>query len=153
MANTFTQCYVHLIFSPKNREALIKNEWKNNLERYISVCIQTRKHKLLGINAQPDHIHILIGYYLSDLIPDLVEDIKTSSTNWIKENKLSPFKFEWQRGYGAFTHSKSQIDKVIQYISNQENHHKKKSFREEYMEILRKNDIEFDERYLFEFFD
>lgn len=153
MANTFTQCYVHLIFSPKNRESLIKKEWKNNLERYISALIQNRKHKLLAINAQPDHIHILIGYYLSDLIPDLVEDIKTSSNHWIKENKFTPFKFEWQRGYGAFTHSKSQIETVINYILNQENHHKKKSFREEYMEILRKNDVDFDERYLFDFFD
>jgi len=153
MANTYTQCYVHLIFSPKNREALIKREWKNNLERYISVCIQNRKHKLLVLNAQPDHIHILIGYYLSDLIPDMVQDIKTSSTRWINENKLSAFKFEWQRGYGAFTHSKSQIDKVIKYITSQEDHHKKISFKIEYMEILRKNDIEFDDRYLFEFFD
>jgi len=153
MANTFTQCFVHLIFSPKNRDALIKKDWKNNLERYITVCIQNRKHKLLAINAQQDHIHILIGYYLNDLIPDLVEDIKTSSTYWIRENKFTPFKFEWQKGYGAFTHSKSQVDTVIKYILNQENHHKKKKFREEYLEILRKNEVEFDERYLFEFFE
>ena len=153
MANTYTQCYFHLVFSPKNRVALIKKEWKNNLEKYITTIIQNRKHKLLAINAQPDHIHILIGYYLSDLIPGLVEDIKTSSTHWIKENKFTPFKFEWQHGYGAFTHSKSQIETVINYILNQENHHKKKSFREEYLEILRKNDIQFDEKYVFEFFE
>jgi REP element-mobilizing transposase RayT len=153
MANTYTQCYFHLVFSPKNRLALIKTEWKDNLERYISVIVQNRKHKLLAINAQPDHIHILIGYYLSDLIPDLVEDIKTSSTHWVKENRLSEFKFEWQKGYGAFTHSKSKIDTVAKYIVNQDNHHKKRSFRDEYLEMLRNNGVEFDEAYVFDFFD
>ena len=153
MANTYTQCYFHLVFSPKNRLALIKTEWKDNLERYISVIVQNRKHKLLAINAQPDHIHILIGYYLSDLIPDLVEAIKTSSTHWVKENRFSEFKFEWQKGYGAFTHSKSQIDTVAKYIVNQDNHHKKSSFRDEYLEMLRNNGVEFDEAYVFDFFD
>jgi REP element-mobilizing transposase RayT len=153
MANTYTQCYFHLVFSPKNRLALIKTEWKDNLERYISVIVQNRKHKLLAINAQPDHIHILIGYYLSDLIPDLVEAIKTSSTHWVKENRFSEFKFEWQKGYGAFTHSKSKIDTVVKYIVNQDNHHKKSSFRDEYLEMLRNNGVEFDEAYVFDFFD
>ena len=152
MANTFTQSYFHLVFSPANRDALIDKGWKDNLERYMTVCIQNRKHKLLAINAQRDHIHILIGYYLSDLIPDLVENIKTASTHWINDNKLTTFKFEWQKGYGAFTHSKSQIDKVVKYILNQDSHHKRMNFREEYMGILRKNGLEFDERYLFDFF-
>ena len=107
----------------------------------------------MAINAQPDHIHILIGYYLSDLIPDLVEAIKTSSTHWVKENRFSEFKFEWQKGYGAFTHSKSQIDTVAKYIVNQDNHHKKSSFRDEYLEMLRNNGVEFDEAYVFDFFD
>lgn len=153
MANTYSQCYFHLVFSPKNRDALISKKWKNNLEKYITVCVQNRKHKLLAINAQPDHVHIFIGYYMSDLIPDLVEDIKTSSTKWIKENKFSLFSFAWQKGYGAFTHSKSQVETVINYIMNQDIHHQKNSFREEYLEILRKNDVDFDERYLFDFFD
>ncbi|HNW76991.1 MAG TPA: IS200/IS605 family transposase [Bacteroidales bacterium] len=153
MANTYTKCYIHLLFSPKNREALIKKEWKNILEKYITVVVQNRRHKLLAINAQPDHIHLLIGYHPSDLIPDLVEDIKTSSTHWVKENRLSTFKFEWQKGYGAFTHSKSQIDTVVKYIVNQDNHHKKRTFREEYLEILRKNEVEFDENYVFDFFN
>ena len=123
------------------------------MEKYITGIIQNRKHKLLAINAQKDHIHIFIGYYLSDPLPDLVEKIKTSSTNWINNNRFSPVKFAWQKGYGAFTHSNSQIDRVVKYILNQDKHHKKRSFREEYLEILRKNDIEFDEQYLFEFFD
>ncbi len=153
MANTYTQCYFHLVFSPKNKEALIKKEWKDKLEKYITSVIQNNKHKLLAIGGVSDHIHILIGYNVNEKIPDLVEEIKTSSTKWIKEKKLSAFKFEWQRGYGAFTHSKSQIGNVVNYILNQENHHKKKSFKEEYLEILAKNDVQFDERFLFDFFD
>lgn len=153
MANTYTQCFFHIVFSPKNREALIGRSWKDNLERYLTACIQNRKHKLLAINAQRDHVHILIGYYLSDLIPDLVENIKTASTQWINENNLCPHKFLWQKGYGAFTHSKSQVNEVIQYILNQDEHHKRRSFKEEYLELLRRNDVEYDERYIFDFFE
>lgn len=152
MANTYTQCYFHLVFSPKNRDALINSKWQNELEKYITTIIQNNKHKLLAIGGMSDHIHILIGYNLNEKIPDLVEEIKTSSSRWIKEQKLSAFKFEWQKGYGAFSHSKGQIDTVIDYIRNQELHHKKKSFREEYLEILAKNEVDYDERYLFEFF-
>ena len=152
MANTYTQCYVHLVFSPKNREALINKAWKVELEKYITGIVQNRKHKLLAIGALPDHIHILIGYNLNELIPNLVEEIKTSTNIWIKENRLSKFKFEWQHGYGAFTHSKMQIDTVVNYILTQDHHHKKKSFKEEYLEILTKNGVEFKEEYLFDFF-
>ena len=152
MANTYTQCYVHLVFSPKNREALINKAWKDELEKYITGIIQNRKHKLLAIGAMPDHIHILIGYNLNELLPDLVEEIKTSTNVWVKEKRLSKFKFEWQRGYGAFTHSRMQIDTVVNYILTQEQHHKKKSFKEEYLEILTKNGVEYKEEYLFDFF-
>ena len=152
MANTYTQCYVHLVFSPKNREALINKAWKDELEKYITGIIQNRKHKLLAIGAMPDHIHILIGYNLNELLPDLVEEIKTSTNIWIKEKRFSKFKFEWQRGYGAFTHSRMQIDTVVNYILTQEHHHKKKSFKEEYLEILTKNGVEYKEEYLFDFF-
>ena len=152
MANTYTQCYVHLVFSPKNREALIDKAWKVELEKYITGIVQNRKHKLLAIGAMPDHIHILIGYNLNELIPDLVEEIKTSTNIWIRENRLSKFKFEWQHGYGAFTHSKMQIDTVVNYILTQDHHHKKKSFKDEYLEILTKNGVEFKEEYLFDFF-
>jgi REP element-mobilizing transposase RayT len=152
MANTYTQCYVHLVFAPKNRQALIAKTWKDELEKYITGILQNRKHKLLAIGSMPDHIHILIGYNVNDLIPDLVEEIKTSTNNWIKDMRLSKFKFEWQRGYGAFTHSRMQIDTVVKYILNQEQHHKKKSFKEEYLDILKKNGVEFKEEYLFDFF-
>lgn len=108
---------------------------------------------MLAINSMPDHIHIFIGYNVNQLIPELVKQIKTSSNAWIKEEKLSKFKFDWQRGYGAFSHSRSQLDTVVKYILNQEEHHRKKSFKEEYLEILHRNDIKYQDEYLFEFFD
>lgn len=153
MANTYTQCYFHLVFAVKNRDALIKNDWKDQLEMYITAIVQKHKHKLLAIGSMPDHIHIFIGYNVNHLIPELVEEIKTSTSAWIKERKLSNFRFEWQKGYGAFSHSRSQLEAVTSYIMNQETHHQKKIFRNEYLEILSENDIEFNSEYLFEFFD
>jgi len=153
MANTYTQCYFHLVFAVKNRESLIKRAWKDELEQYITGIVQNHNHKLLAIVSMPDHIHIYLGYNVNHLIPDLVEEIKTSSNKWIKENRLSKFRFEWQKGYGAFTNSRSQLDGVVKYVLNQKTHHKKKTFREEYLEILKKNEIEFKDKYLFEFFN
>ena len=120
---------------------------------YITGIVQNHKHKLLAIGSMPDHIHIFIGYYLNELIPDLVEKIKTSSNTWIKEKNLSKFKFDWQKGYGAFTHSRSQVRYRSKVVLNQEVHHQKKSFREEYIEMLIKNEIEYKEEYLFDFFE
>jgi putative transposase len=153
MANTYTQCYFHLVFAVKNRYSLIKTEWKDKLEMYISGIAQNHRHKILAIGSMPDHIHIFIGYNVNQLIPDLVEEIKTSSNSWINENRLSKFKFDWQKGYGAFTHSRSNIDKVVKYILSQEKHHKKMSFKHEYLGILEKNKVEFKPEYVFEFFD
>jgi putative transposase len=152
MANTYTQCYFHLVYAVKNRDVLIKKEWKDELEKYITGIVRNHRHKMIAIGSMPDHIHILIGYNVNQLIPDLVEEIKTSSNSWIKEKRLSGFRFEWQKGYGAFTYSRSQIDTVAKYISTQEEHHRKKQFREEYLDILEENNIEFNKEYLFEFF-
>jgi REP element-mobilizing transposase RayT len=153
MANTYTQLQIHLVFAVKHREAMIKKEWKDELEKYITGIVQTNKHKLLAIGTMPDHIHIFIGYHPTQTIPDLVENIKTSSNQWIKDNKLSKFKFDWQKGYGAFSHSRSQLDTVVKYVRNQEEHHKGKSFREEYLDMLKRNEIDYKEEYLFDFFD
>jgi len=153
MANTYTQCYFHLVFAVKNRDALIKKEWKNEMEKYITGIVQNHHHKMLAIGSMPDHIHFLIGYNVNHLVPDLVEEVKTSTNSWIKEKKLSKFKFEWQKGYGAFTHSRSQIDVVVKYILSQEEHHNKQSFRDEYLEMLEKNEVLFDHEYLFDYFD
>lgn len=153
MANTYTKAHFHLIFAPKNREALIKKEWKSDLEKYITGIVQNKKHKLLAINCMPDHVHVFIGYNLNELIPDLVRDIKVASNDWIKNNNLSKSKFEWQSCYGAFTNSCSQVYSVVKYILNQEEHHKKLTFREEYLDMLAKNEIEFKDEYLFDFFE
>jgi REP element-mobilizing transposase RayT len=153
MANTYTQCYFHLVFAVKNRDALIQKSWKDELEKYITGAVQNHKHKLLAINSMPDHTHIFIGYNINQTIPNLIEEIKTSSNAWIRNEKKSKFKFDWQKGYGAFTHSHSQIDNVVKYILNQQEHHKKKPFREEYLDILKKNEIEFKNEYVFEFFE
>jgi putative transposase len=149
MANTYTQLYIHLVFAVKNRDSFIRKTCKDDLEKYITGIIQNHKHKLLAIGTMPDHIHIFVGYNVNQLIPDLVENIKTSSNDWIKVNKLSKLKFEWQKGYGAFSHSRSQLDTVVKYILNQEQYHKKQSFRSEYLEMLCKNEIAFKDEYVF----
>jgi len=153
MADTYTQFYVHLVFSPKNKEALIKKEWKNDLEKYITGIVQNFNHKMLAIGSMSDHIHVFIGYNVNHLIPDLVKEVKTSSNAWIKHNGLSKSKFEWQRGYGAFSHSRSQVEDVVNYVLNQEVNHRRKTFKEEYMDMLKKNDIKYKDEYLFDFFD
>lgn len=153
MANTYTQCYFQLVFAVKYRDALIQKQWKDNLERYITGIVQNHHHKMLAIGAMPDHIHILLGYNLNHLIPDLVEEIKTSSNKWIKRERLSTFNFAWQKGYGAFTYSHEQIDSVAKYILSQEEHHKRNHFRDEYLEMLRINEIEFKDEYVFDFFE
>jgi putative transposase len=152
MADTYTQCYFQLVFAVKNRDALIRKTWRDNLEKYITGIIQNHNHKLLAIGAMPDHIHILIGYNLNHLIPDLVEEIKTSSNAWVKREKLSVFNFAWQKGYGAFTYSHNQIDRLVKYILTQEEHHRRISFKDEYLDILMRNEIEFKNEYVFEFF-
>jgi REP element-mobilizing transposase RayT len=120
---------------------------------YITGIVQNHRHKMLAINSMPDHLHLMIGYNVNQLIPDLVEEIKTSSNSWIRLKRLSDSKFEWQKGYGAFTHSRSKIDGVIKYILSQEEHHMQKTFRKEYLELLEKNNVEINQEYLFEFFD
>ena len=153
MANTYTQIYIHLVFSPYRRDALIGKSWKDELEKYITGIVQNNGHKLLAIKSRPDHIHIFIGYNVNQLITDLVEKIKTRSNVWIKDKRFSRFKFSWQRGYGGFSHSHSQIDTVVKYILNQDEHHKKESFKREYLDILKRNEIEFKDEYLFDFFE
>ena len=153
MADTYVQAYFHLVFAVQNRDALIKKTWKDKLEKYITGIIQNNGNKLIAIASMPDHIHIFIGYNLNQTIPDLVETIKTSSNHWIKNNNLSKFKFNWQKGYGAFTHSHSQINVVAKYVLNQESHHRRTTFREEYLDMLKKYQISYNDKYVFKFFD
>ena len=152
MPNTYSQAYFHIVFAVKHRVSLIQKPWKDELEKYITGIVQNHKHKMLAINTMPDHMHLFIGYNLNQKIPDLVFEIKTSSNRWIRESRLCKHKFDWQQGYGAFTHSRSQIDGVVKYVLNQEKHHQNTTFKDEYLEILRRNDIAFSEEYVFEFF-
>ena len=153
MADTYVQAYFHLVFAVNNRKALIRKSWNDELEKYITGIIQNNSHKLIAIGSMPDHIHIFIGYNLNQTIPNLVEKIKTSSNHWIKERNLTKFKFNWQKGYGAFTHSHSQIDAVAKYVLNQEDHHRMKTFREEYLEMLNRFKITYKDEYVFTFFN
>ncbi len=149
----FTQLYVHLIFSPKHRECLLVKEIRGEIFSYISGILTNRGHKSIIINGMPDHVHILFGLNPDDKISDLVGCIKKDSSFFINEKKWFRLNFHWQDGYGAFSYSRSQLDRVYKYVGNQEQHHKKRTFKEEYTELLKKFVIDYDEKYLFEFFD
>lgn len=149
MAGTFSQLYVQVVFSVKGRENLINKNWKDNLHRYIAGIIQGKGQKSIIVNGMPDHIHVFIGLKPSTSISDLVRDIKNNSSNFINSNNWIRGKFSWQEGFGAFSYSHSHIDRVFNYIKNQEEHHRKRTFREEYIELLKKFEIEFNEKYLF----
>ena len=153
MADTYVQAYFHLVFAVRNRDALIRKSWKDELEKYITGIVQNNGHKLIAIGTMPDHIHIFIGYNLNQTIPYVVEKIKTSTNHWIKECKLTKFKFHWQKGYGAFTQSHSQIATVAKYVLNQEDHHSKTTFKEEYLEMLNEFQVAYKDEYLFTFLD
>ena len=149
MANTFTQIHIHAVFAVQNRASLISKSWDERLYQYITGIIQKQNHKLLCINGIPDHIHVLFGMRPTQSLSDLMQDIKGSSSLWINENNFIKSKFSWQEGYGAFYYSKSQISTIATYIENQQEHHRKKTFIEEYKKILKDFEIEYDERYIF----
>jgi putative transposase len=150
MPNTYTKIYLHIVFAVKFRDCLISREWKNELYKYITGIVQNNGHKLIVINGMPDHVHILIGLKPDQSISDLMQDVKGSSSKWINEKGFTRGKFNWQQGYGAFSYSDSQLDNVIKYIENQEEHHKKKMFREEYLDILKSANVDYNEKYLFD---
>jgi putative transposase len=150
MANVYTQIYIQLVFSPLGRENVIPVKHQEELQKYTTGIIQNKKHKLLAIKYMTDHIHILIGYQPAQLLPDLVRDIKANSSRFINDKKWSPGKFRWQEGYGAFSYSHSQINDVIHYINLQEEHHKKSLFKDEYLKLLEKFDIDYNSEFLFD---
>jgi len=148
MANTYTQLYIQFVFAVQNRQSLIQSSWKDELYKYISGIVQNNGHKLIAINGMPNHIHVFVGYKPHQLIPDLLQDIKGSSSGWINNKGFMKVKFNWQEGYGAFSYSHSQIDNVAKYIMNQENHHKTKTFKEEYVEFLDKFMVDYKSDYI-----
>ena len=153
MANTYTQIHIQIVFTVKGRENLIAERNREELQKYITGIINGEKQKLLAIYCMPDHIHALIGLRPDISISELVRKIKSNSSKFINNTKWIKGKFSWQQGYGAFSYSKNDLPNVIRYINNQPEHHKKKSFREEYADLLRKFEIEYDAKYLFDFLD
>jgi putative transposase len=148
--STYTQLYIHVVFAVKGRESLIQPEWEEQLYKYITGIVQNKQQKMLAVNGMPDHIHFFIGMKPSCSLSDLVREIKKSSNEFINEKKFTNYKFSWQEGFGAFSYSHSQLTDVIQYIMNQKAHHKKKTFKEEYLDFLNKFEVEYNEQYLFE---
>lgn len=153
MPGTFHQIYVQIVFAVKGRENLISNKWNKELHKYIAGIIKGKEQKSIIVNGMPDHIHAFIGLRPAMAISDLVRDIKNNSSNFINDHQWVKRKFAWQDGYGAFSYSHSHIDNVYQYILNQENHHKKKTFKQEYLEFLKKFAVTYDEKYLFEWYE
>jgi REP element-mobilizing transposase RayT len=153
MANTFSQIYIQTVFAVSGRLSLISQDFKEELHKYITGIVKNKGQKLISINGMADHLHVLIGLRPAMALADLVRDIKADSSDWVNRKKLARGKFAWQEGYGAFSYGHSQLDRIVKYIQNQERHHSRKSFRDEYLTLLRRFEIEFKEDYVFEFYD
>ena len=153
MPNTYSQLYVQIVFAVKGRECFINESFREELQKYIAGIIDNNKQKLFAIYCMPDHVHILVSMKPALAISDFVRDIKASSSSFIKEKKWVNSLFRWQEGFGAFTYHKSQANNVVDYILNQPENHRKKAFKEEYINFLKEYQIEYDEKYLFEFYD
>ena len=153
MADTYREITLQIVFAVRFRESLIEDNFREDLHRYINGIIKNHDQKPIIINSMPDHIHILTDLNPNIRLADLVRDIKASSANYINKNRLSRNIFYWQNGYGVFSYGMSQRKRVINYIANQQNHHKDKSFRQEYTRLLEINRIKYQSKYLFDFFD
>jgi putative transposase len=153
MANTYTQIFVHIVFAVQNRECIIKEQLRTELEKYITGIVNNNKSKLIAIYCNPDHLHVLVSLHPTVAVATITGDIKSGSSKWINKNHKMMGRFNWQDGYGGFSCSKSQIDDISSYILNQASHHKRKTFKEEYMEILTKSEIDYDDAYLFNWID
>ena len=153
MANTYTQIYLHVVFAVEGRQSLIQPEHNDELQKYITGIVSAQRHKLIAINNMPDHLHLLVGLRPDAALSDLVRDIKANSSRFIREKRWVAGRFSWQEGFGAFSYSRSQLSAVIRYIANQQRHHARKSFRDEYVELLERFGVEYDPRYVFKLLD
>jgi putative transposase len=153
MANTFSQIYLQFVFAVRGRQSLIAKENKEELHKYITALVQNRKAKMLAVHCMPDHAHLFVGIKPVIFIPDFIKEVKIESNNFINTKKWGNGKFGWQDGYGVFSYSHSHIDSVVKYILNQEAHHSNRNFRQEYITLLNKFGIRFEEKYLFDFMD
>jgi REP element-mobilizing transposase RayT len=153
MSGTYSQIYIQVVFAVKGRENLISNRWKDELHKYIAGIIQAKGQKSIIVNGMGDHIHCFIGLKPSIAISDLVIDIKNNSSKFVNERGFIKTKFQWQEGYGVFSYANSQVESVFNYILNQEEHHKKRNFKEEYIEFLNKFQIDYKPEYLFDWIE
>ena len=153
MANTYTQIYIQIVFATKGRECLIPQQHKEELYKYITGIVKKRGQKLIAINGMPDHTHVFVGMTPEIAVSALVRDIKAGSSGFINEKNWIRGRFSWQEGFGAFSYSHSQIGQVAMYILDQELHHRKKTFKEEYLEMLKAFAVEYNDRYLFEWIE
>jgi putative transposase len=149
MANTYIQIYIHIVFAVEGRQNLINAEHNDELQKYITGIVSAQRQKLIAINNMPDHLHLLVGLRPDSSLSDLIGDVKTGSSNFINKKRWVAGRFSWQEGFGAFSYSRSQLDAVVRYIKNQQNHHARKSFREEYVELLEKFEVDYDPKYIF----
>jgi REP element-mobilizing transposase RayT len=153
MANTYTQIYIQVVFAVSGRLSLIRNEHKEEIYKYITGIIRNDGHKLISINGMSDHLHLLIGLKPDMALSDLVRDIKSNSSKFINQRRLAHGKFGWQEGYGAFSYGHSQLDTIVRYIQNQERHHGRRSFKDEYLTLLKKFQVDFEGKYVFDFLE
>jgi putative transposase len=149
VANTYTQIYIHVVFAVEGRQNLIKTERNDELQKYITGIVSAQKQKLIAINNMPDHLHLLVGLRPDSSLSDLVRAVKAGSSKFINGKHWVAGRFSWQEGFGAFSYSRSQLGAVIRYIKNQQKHHAKKSFREEYVELLEKFSVNYDKKFIF----
>jgi putative transposase len=149
MANTYTQIHIQCVMAVKYRQSLILPEWKDHLQKYITGIVQNNGHKMLAINSMPDHLHLFFGFRPNQSLSDLMRMVKGESSEWINLQKFTPAMFRWQEGYGAFSYSRSHVKNVINYILNQEEHHRKQTFLEEYQQLLEQFEVDYDDRYVF----
>lgn len=153
MANTYSQIYLQFVFSVKHRKCLIPRTHKEELHQYMTGLVQSRSAKMLAIHCMPDHAHIFVGFRPTLSVSDFVKEIKVESNEFVNQKRWTNQKFRWQEGYGVFSYSQSHIDRVIKYIHGQEEHHRKRTFGDEYRDLLRKFEVPFEEKYLFDFLD
>ena len=149
MANTYTQIHIQCVMAVKYRASLIQPDWKDQMQKYITGIIQNYGHKMLAINNMPDHLHMFFGFRPNQSLADLMRIVKSESTKWINDKQFTPAVFNWQEGYGAFSYSRSQVPRVVEYVMNQEEHHRHKTFLEEYEQFLKQFEVDYDERYIF----
>lgn len=153
MPNTYSQLFIQIVFAVKGRECFINESFREELQKYITGIVEGKNQKLYAIYCMPDHVHTFISLKPDMSISNLVRDIKANSSSFIKEKKWLNSRFSWQEGFGAFSYSKSQVDRVVKYVLNQKEHHQKKTFRQEYLAFLEKYAVSYDDRYLFEFYE